>query len=260
MPYIHVVCGDSAGGSLRHALAQVGRSDQIIVLRDDLAIGPLVGIDDSCEARARFWQQVAPRGDIDFTIEMQRVLDKLAVLQRDDADVVIWHGPCASDQLLLRRVVFHLRRSPHRLHEVAMDVRELVGTPQSELASLAMYPLERLAPHFFSMEPIALPRLGRLCDEWRQSIAANADMRLWKDGELVSAAYRMVDTVIVQHTLPEWQRASRVVGDVMGSIEGVLASDGFIFWRCLALVEAGELALRGHAALMRSCELRRHPA
>lgn len=257
LPYIHVVYGDSAGGTLRHALAQAGRSDQIVVLRDDLAIGPLAGIDDDAQARARFWQRVAPHGDIDFALEMQRVLDKLHMLQGEVADVVIWHGPCAADQLLLRRVVSHMRQTPHRIHEVAMDVRELVGTVTNALASVAMYPPERLSPHCFGMTPVASARISQLCDEWQQCVEANAEMRQWKNDALVSAPYRMADEVILQRTPPEWTRASRVVGDVLCAIDGVLASDGFIFWRCLELVDAGELALQGHAALMRSCELRR---
>jgi hypothetical protein len=257
LPYIHVVYGDAAGGTLRHALAQAGRSDQIVVLRDDLAIGPLAGADDDVQARARFWQRVAPHGDIDFALEMQRGLDKLQMLQREVADVVVWHGCCASDQLLLRRVVSHLRHTPHRIHEVAMDVRELVGTVTNGLASVAMYPPERLSPHCLRVTPVASARIGQLCDEWQQCIDANAEMRLWKNGTLCPAAYRVVDEVILQRTPTDWTRASRVVGDVLRAVDGVLASDGFIFWRCIELVEARELALQGHAALMRSCELRR---
>ncbi len=245
LPYIHVVYGDSAGGTLRHALAKAGRSDQIVVLRDDLAIGPLAGIDDHVQSRVRFWKRIAPHGDIDFALEMQRVLDKLQMLQREVADVVIWHGPCASDQLLLRRVVAHLRGTPHRIHEVAMDVRELVGTVSNELASVAMYPPERLSAQCFHTTPMAPMRIRQLSDEWQQSVEANAEMRLWKNHALVSAAYCLADAVILQHATSDWVRASRVVGDVMGAIEGMLASDGFIFWRCLELAEAGELALRG---------------
>jgi hypothetical protein len=45
MQYIHVVNGDVAGTTLRQALAQAARPDPVVVLRDDLAVGPIADID-----------------------------------------------------------------------------------------------------------------------------------------------------------------------------------------------------------------------
>ncbi|MNM73915.1 hypothetical protein D3C81_856600 [compost metagenome] len=67
MQYIHVVNGDVAGTTLRQALAQAARPDPVVVLRDDLAVGPLADIDSTGLVRSGFWQRVAPHTDIDFT-------------------------------------------------------------------------------------------------------------------------------------------------------------------------------------------------
>ncbi len=52
MSTIHLTNGDVAAESLRAALAEAGRDDRVHALRDDLAVGPLRGIDDGPEVRA----------------------------------------------------------------------------------------------------------------------------------------------------------------------------------------------------------------
>ena len=65
MQYIHVVNGDVAGNTLRQALAQAARPDPVVVLRDDLAVGPIADVDSTGLIRSGFWQRVAPHTDID---------------------------------------------------------------------------------------------------------------------------------------------------------------------------------------------------
>jgi hypothetical protein len=76
MQYIHVVNGDVAGTTLRQALAQAARPDPVVVLRDDLAVGPIADIDSTGLIRSGFWQRVAPHSDIDFAAEMRQALDQ----------------------------------------------------------------------------------------------------------------------------------------------------------------------------------------
>ncbi|USE80350.1 DUF1835 domain-containing protein [Cupriavidus gilardii] len=148
MQYIHVVNGDMAGNTLRQALAQAARPDPVVVLRDDLAVGPIADVDSSGLIRSGFWQRVAPHSEIDFAAEMRQALDQLQGLRQSEPEVAIWHGQSASDQLMLRRVVFHLYQSPQRINEVAMDSRELDGTTQGNLTAIGMYPAARLARRF----------------------------------------------------------------------------------------------------------------
>ena len=112
MQYIHVVNGDIAGNVLRQALAQAARPDTVIVLRDDLAVGPLTDVDGAGVQRAQFWQRVAPNSGIDFSLEMRAALDQLQELKAGNTEIAIWHGQSASDQLMLRRVVFHMHQFP----------------------------------------------------------------------------------------------------------------------------------------------------
>ncbi|MGO4329728.1 DUF1835 domain-containing protein [Cupriavidus sp. 2TAF22] len=258
MQYIHVVNGDVAGNTLRQALAQAARPDPVVVLRDDLAVGPIADVDSSGLVRSGFWQRVAPRSDIDFAAEMQHALTQLHGLRKEELEIALWHGQSASDQLMLRRVVFHLYQSPQRINEVAMDLRELEIPARGNLAAIGMYPAARLARRFSTIAPVSVLRLGRLGYEWQQNVKENADVRLWKGNTLVPAAYHTVDEVILERAPLEWAPAAQVVGAVMGAIEGLLASDWFVFWRCRELIGAGQLVLRGNAESLQTCELRRN--
>ncbi|MNS79188.1 hypothetical protein D3C72_1128350 [compost metagenome] len=258
MQYIHVVNGDVAGNTLRQALAQAARPDPVVVLRDDLAVGPIADVDSTGLIRSGFWQRVAPHTDIDFAAEMRQALDQRQSLRRADMEVAIWHGQSASDQLMLRRVVFHLYQAPQRINEVSMDLRELEVPAQGNLAAIGMYPAARLARRFSTIAPVSVLRLGRLGYEWQQNVKENADVRLWKGNTLVPAAYHNVDDVILERAPEDWKPAAEVVASVMGAIEGLLASDWFVFWRCRELIGTGQLVLRGNADSLQTCELRRN--
>ncbi|HVL09774.1 MAG TPA: DUF1835 domain-containing protein [Burkholderiaceae bacterium] len=258
MQYIHVVNGDIAGNVLRQALAQAARPDTVIVLRDDLAVGPLTDVDGAGVQRAQFWQRVAPNSGIDFSLEMRAALDQLQELKAGNTEIAIWHGQSASDQLMLRRVVFHMHQFPQRINEVALDARELEVPLQRNLTSIGMYPPARLARRFSTIAPVSVLRLGRLGYEWQQCVRENADVRLWKGNTLVPAAYYNVDEVILEYTPREWAPAIEVVTSIMGKIEGLLATDWFVFWRCRELIGNGQLVLRGDADSLQTCELRRN--
>ena len=259
MQYIHVVNGDVAGATLKQALAQAGRPDSVVVLRDDLAVGPLVDVDSVAMARSGFWQRVAPNSNIDFAAEMRDALAALADLRDATTEGAIWHGQSASDQLMLRRVAFHLHQSPQRINEVGMDVRELEApNGQGPLTTIGMYSGARLARRFSTIAPVSVLRIGRLAYEWQQTVRENAATRLWKGNTLVPVSYGTVDEVILEHVPTDWASARDVVGSIMGAIDGLLASDWFVFWRCRELVGNGQLLLRGEADSLSTCELRRN--
>ena len=259
MQYIHVVNGDVAGATLKQALAQAGRPDSVVVLRDDLAVGPLADVDSVAMARSGFWQRVAPNSNIDFAAEMRNGLASLADLRDATTEVAIWHGQSAADQLMLRRVAFHLHQSPQRINEVGMDARELEApNGQGPLTAIGMYSGARLARRFSTIAPVSVLRIGRLAYEWQQTVRENADVRLWKGNTLVPVSYGTVDEVILEHVPTDWASARDVVGSIMGAIDGLLASDWFVFWRCRELVGSGQLLLRGEADSLSTCELRRN--
>ena len=55
-----------------------------------------------------------------------------------------------------------------------------------------------------------------------------------------------------------WVDVDSRLFDARKAIDGLLASDWFVFWRCRELVGNGQLLLRGEADSLSTCELRRN--
>ncbi|WP_429497948.1 DUF1835 domain-containing protein [Robbsia andropogonis] len=136
MVFTHVVNGDRAATLLDEALAlpanAARRGDPVVVLHDDLTVGPLRHIDESAEARVGFWQRVLGAGERGMS---QTITDAFAINDHtlktltvdNEGEVVFWHTRHAADQLLLRRLAYRLRNMPQRLNEIAIQSDRPIG-------------------------------------------------------------------------------------------------------------------------------------
>src|ERR1700731_826413 len=142
MNYLHIVNGDVAADELSAALFQAGRTDPILSMRDDLAVGPLKSVDDDHALRAAFWKRALGETDRDVFVEFEQAAARLTALVNADNPVVIWHGQSARDQLMFRRTAYHLRNAPQRINEIGLTLQELgaVGAWGNRPASVGRFP------------------------------------------------------------------------------------------------------------------------
>ncbi len=249
MSILHVTLGGSAAASLRTALATAGRTDTVIELLDDLAVGPLRGIDDAPEPRAAFWEHVLSGDAFDWPELLAGELAKLATLAAGTGQIVIWHAPSAADQLMLRRVAYHLRNAPQRLNEVrlaAADLGPAVAARGEEAAvSSGLFAPEQFAARLPDAAPISVLRISRLALEWQETKQANAELRYWIDNTFKSGLYADIDAQVLTLAGDDWAPAARVVGMTIAQANrGFLSvSDSVAFWRCRELAAAGRIEL-----------------
>ena len=278
MSKIHLTNGDVAATSLRAALQLAGRDDTVQALRDDLAVGPLRGIDDTPDVRADFWQRVTDdtRRDgarpvdarRDFLSEFREqavVLEKIVAADSADSynsQVVVWHGESASDQLTLRRVCYHLRNSPQRLNEVRLSISDLTDpgawahSRADHATSVGMFAPEALQKRLPDVAPISVLRISRLALEWQEVKQANGETRRWRDNTFTSGTFSDLDAFILEHASDTWQAASRIGALLMVSQLGFLVSDSIVLWRFRELAASGHVSLRGDTSGWRALELR----
>lgn len=275
MSTIHLTNGDVAATSLRAALQLAGRDDVVQPLRDDLAVGPLRGIDDTPEVRADFWQRVTDdtRRDgarpvdnrRDFLSEVREqaaVLEKIVVADSYDSQVVVWHGESAADQLTLRRVSYHLRNSPQRLNEVRLSISDLTDpgawahSRADRATSVGMFAPEALLKRLSDVAPISVLRISRLALEWQEVKQANGETRRWRDNTFTSGTFSELDAFILEHASDTWQPASQIGAQLMVSQLGFLVSDSIVLWRFRELAASGHVSLRGDTSGWRALELR----
>jgi hypothetical protein len=261
MSTIHLTNGDVAAESLRAALREAGRDERVHALRDDLAVGPLRGVDDGPEVRAEFWDRVSADTKRDFLREFREQATALDKIARDVANLVIWHAESAADQLMLRRVCYHLRNSPQRLNEVRLSIRDLTDpgawahTRKDRATSVGMFAPDVLQARLPDAAPISVLRISRLALEWQEVKHVNGETRRWRDNTFVSGNFAELDALLLDRLSPEWQPASRVAAELMVAELGFLVSDTIALWRLRELASTRRIKLRGDPNAWRTLEV-----
>jgi hypothetical protein len=261
MSTIHLTNGDVAAESLRTALRDAGRDDRVHALRDDLAVGPLRGVDDAPDVRADFWDRVSADTRRDFLREFREQAAALESIARGEANLVVWHGDSASDQLMLRRVCYHLRNSPQRLNEVRLSIRDLTDpgawahSRKDRATSVGMFAPAVLQSRLPDAAPISILRISRLALEWQEVKHANGETRRWRDNTFTSGSFAELDALIFEHVTEDWQPAARVAAELMTAELGFLVSDSIVLWRFRELAATRRIRLRGDASAWRTLEL-----
>jgi hypothetical protein len=275
MSTIHLTNGDVAATSLRAALQLAGRDDVVEALRDDLAVGPLRGVDDTPDVRADFWQRVTDdtRRDGGRPVDTRRdfpgefreqtaLLETIVAADFYESQVVVWHAESASDQLTLRRVCYHLRNSPQRLNEVRLSIHDLTDpaawahSRADRATSVGMFTPEMLQKRLPDVAPISVLRISRLALEWQEVKQANGETRRWRDNTFTSGTFSDLDALILEQATDAWQPASRIGAQLMASQLGFLVSDSIVLWRFRELAASGHVSLRGDTSEWRALELR----
>jgi hypothetical protein len=242
---LHLTCGDLAGDSVRALLAEHEPQAQVRVLRDDLAVGPLIDVDRApCAARAAFWErvwpaEVTPRPALANDLAADALW--LAELSNHAQAVTVWHGDSASEQLLLARVAAALQGSSCMLNEVAC------GTGDSSVSrrkAVSMHSPEALA-ELYKPQAISASRRGELAVAWHQQCASPYDIRRWRDGTFQGEDYRTIDVALVAACSSAFGPLARAMAEVMGHCDGFFATDFFLYWRARELAAAAQLELLG---------------
>lgn len=244
----HLVCGDNAVEGVAFALGETVPRECLRVLRDDLAVGPLKGIEQPpCTRRAAFWRAVWPKAvqpAPDFEAGLDEDARWLAGLAGQSQAVTVWHGDSASEQLLLARVAAALEHSELPLWEVPC------GTGDSRVANrraVAMHRPAELAGLYLP-KLVGLERRQQLVAQWRGALAEGAGIRRWRDGAFHGEDFSFIDADLLGHCTAEWRPLGRVMAGVMAGCDGFFASDFFLFWRARELAAQGRVEIDGEPA------------
>ncbi|WP_342310538.1 DUF1835 domain-containing protein [Burkholderia pyrrocinia] len=262
MKTIHIVPNNSAAGGMICAFDKSRRESLVFTLWDDLTVGPLRDIDDTlglrleaaldCEGLAHIYS--VARWDFEL----------IQCIALTDVPIVIWHGPCADDQLKLRRLAYRLRDTPQRLFEVRLSSDDIGPLERHHMGaddpirmrdalSVAYFSPETLRTKLASAAPISAPRINRLALEWQKIKEDDAPWRRWRSNVLENTDFEELDTRVVEFATAEWKLARFVVGELMGTF---FVSEAIALWRVNEVGAAGRIELRGNNYDFRSLELR----
>ena len=253
-PILHIVFGMSAAHDLRKAFAQLGQSDRVIGLIDDLRFGPINPLDPALRAK---WVGTELR------------VGGWTKVGRESAQ--FWAEACAYEG---RRIAWTSCRSAleyagflefvWRLGNGACEIVDLTNVADAltkrhgdvslptYINCLSVFPVQRLLETrpWELAEPLRPDMRRAYRAEWERLRAENAPLRV-VDVDLVmrSAPISFFDENLLSHVQPRWLKAARIVGNAMVSDDDrpcpYQVGDLFLASRLRALVDMGVIEGKG---------------
>jgi hypothetical protein len=255
MRTLHIVPGDSAGGSLREAIHAAGRDEEVLPCLDDLSCGPIDP--DEHSVRVAWWARYYERPEVDLEAFWNRVA-------ATDDRLVVWFGRGSACEL-----AFFLAWAD-RLGDRPYDIVDVTGLqwpfsrPDGSAAlsppaqRISIIPEHRLKTLLGSERPVTTQEREAARRQWRQLRLENAPFRVVSPTGLVSASADHFDALLIERATTQWRRTIRVVAETMGCASEPYhqVGDLMLLARVVALIDEGKLLADGDPWDMRSCRVR----
>ena len=246
---LHIVLGDSAGGSLHQACVKLGMPGEVFPVPDDLSNGPL----DDGHARAEYFRKQVPGyGPADVPEDAFASWHELRgeIEARAIDRIVIWYSNTISDLIFLRMACWYLRGFAKET--------ECVNTSVSGWSGVGLLDPKELRACFEHRTHLNSSERERFATEF-ESVRDRRDLlRGATHGQIVSLPIDHYDAYILSFASGEWKRAVRVVGMCLGDADRHnLIGDMFFSWRLQQLIDAGQLEADGDRSEMRAYRVRK---
>ncbi|PDM39315.1 DUF1835 domain-containing protein [Parageobacillus toebii] len=273
---IHIVFSDSAAGGIKAALREMGIDQQESVLHfsDIFSIGPIWQLhkEEGRKRRADWLRQHLSDSrfyEKEYKARFQHTIACINMLP-EQAEITIWSGENAHEQIGLRYVLYLLREKTNhitvinssRAHSdlftkqgVHYSIWHTGEIPPEKLRAM----METRAHHHV----LSLEEKEQLIQEWGELAASTAVLRLWTENEVTNVPEDYYDQEIIatakqlQRDFGEqkWIKAARLVGEVYGNLHEFIG-DLFIEYRLKALIGKGMFMVEGSLESMRYYSVR----
>ncbi|MEK3794190.1 DUF1835 domain-containing protein [Paenibacillus sp. FSL R7-0204] len=275
--HIHIVCGDSFGGSMKQALKGLGWTDthKLIILRENYAIGPLEQLDTPVGRKLRsdwFRQHIHEYFTVSDECEREytELLDNLEQIP-EQAKVVIWTSGNACEQTALRLTVHLLANRQNEI--VVLDAgaicEELFNRPDAFInyCHSGEIPSDKLREALLRIgdaSRLTAADIMRLAREWQQIAEQSGALRIWQEDALLEVPADYYDGYLLEKldslTPPPGEdgflKSARLVGEAIGYCEQYVG-DTYFEHRVRELIYSGVLEIKGVPTAMRFYSIRR---
>ena len=236
---VHYVSGGAAGGSLR-ALCKGRPADWVVEVLDPLAIGPLRDIDLPAGLRERrgYLRRLFERiGETELYASLAAGigLPELGAARPDAARALVWCGPQADEQLLLRAACAGWGERPLWVVDVGAATdgkvpRRAVGACSLDELGAAEQGARRLSDAARAL----------LAADWERQLRTEYRLRICEGDQIVGCDEALFDPRLLAACPREFASAARLVGQVMGE-SPYLIGDSFLDYRLRELIARGEI-------------------
>ncbi|MEI9911388.1 MAG: DUF1835 domain-containing protein [Bacteroidota bacterium] len=231
---------------------------EVIQIKDDFAVGPLVNTDteEGWQARVDWWKNLLQRapykemlaGSFDDRQTVKELKDKLD--GNADEQVWIWMGQNQHDVCGYYWLISHFKDYQGRIMTLYMN-----NLPFINEKGHIFYPswLHEIQPkEFLKAKKLARPVTSSEFevdpDEWKKICDENATVRTLEGGKKLSGKDEtFFDNEIVKNVTGEWQKAWRVLSNTLHRMK-IKTGDVFVMWRMKELINAGKIETMGDTA------------
>ena len=270
IPDLHIVFGDSAAGTLKAALRELGIQsyrDKVVTFSDNFSIGPIwqlhqeKGLQNRLEwLNTHLTHEPADEFEIWYSDSFRLALNRIDAV-KDDTSVLIWIGNNAHDQTGMRFALHLLqgRKIKVYLANVTETYRERYKRfDPLHLGEIVHDKLIELIQVDQLIQPLSDNARIQLEQEWLSLANSQAELRIWKDDRIhiVSADY--FDECLIRaaqhfHTgygKMDFMKSARLIGEVLGRLEQYVG-DEFLEYRLRELIQKGVFLMEGSLEAMR---------
>jgi len=261
-PLLHIAFGQSAGGSIKQALAELGRRERVICEPDDLGYGPINP--HNAAMRADFFGEgLGYEDEGAFIDQIDAFWDEVT---STTAIPVAWLSRrCVREYAGFLELVSRRDKPPLVVDVAAINFVDREGVAVRDISiSMGFVSPRMMIDHdlFARATPMSDVEFRRERARWKKLKDENADLRVLDSTGLVSAPITFFDKLITSYVTKQWQPCPKVIANVLvGSAKEFRQTDDLFLWsRLRTLVEDGLLEGKGDMLLMRNSSVRKHRA
>jgi hypothetical protein len=237
---IHVALYGGAAGSMRAAFP----SDIVVEFCDTLSFGPLYSFTPLDISARLHWltslfQTICSPEWSDVALR-RTGLSSLSSAVHHVGEIIFWIGDNTDEQLMLRAI----------LSECQPDVASVINVTQlCGRGTVGECSPDLLPPLLAQRVALSAAERQVLSQQWQQSQHENAPVRVFEQGEILGKSSDYYDRWLLAAMSHEFVRASRIVGEVMGS-SPQRVSEFYLDFRLRELIAQGAIRVDGEQVSM----------
>ena len=253
---IHIVFNEAEVNLMKEVIKiDETLSGEVIQVKDDFAVGPLIDIEteDGWSARGAWWRELLKNSPyendpVTFFDDRQTVNKIKEQLDNNSSDQEwIWMGQNQHDVCGYYWFMQHFKEYQGRVFVIYLNNLPFINEKGQlfypswihEIRPKELLKAKRLA------RPIAMSEFEVDPDEWKKLCAENSVVRTLEGGKkIVGKDETFYDAELLKNLTGEWQRATRVLMNTLHRMK-IKTGDVFLMWRMKELISQGRIEVLG---------------
>lgn len=227
---------------------------EIIMIRDDYAVGPLHKLDEAegWQSRKEWWKEQllrSPYGDTTDMVNDRLTVHNLKKSLEENSNLVlwIWMGQNGHDVCGYYWLIGQLKEYQGRIYVLYMNNLPFINEKGGIFYPTAIH---EIPPKEFRKakklaRTVTLSEFEVDPDEWKRLSEENATIRILEGGKkIVSKGDDFYDAPLLQAVSADWQKVPKVLFHALGKMK-IKTGDVFLNGRLKAMADNGKLELQG---------------